>query len=262
MGQLPFAVNENYYDDGAWERKYRHLVQTTKKHMHIPIERPESPNFRLAKEGHKIQTSNIGSLNESVLSSVPQAFQGNPQHFNYATDREIASRGNIPIEQVNQLRSMKPGQIQGLSPQQQQMSSYRNNQQQPPMVQSQPIPQTCKLWEGADFYRPIDTKGFMAGAVNLCRFAGKVPGNWMIEFEVKGIRNCYVIPLNETRVDIAKIQANPQLLVPLVEVGCPMIGNILVPQMALQPKQPQQRQIMRDDMQNTRMQQPRKILMG
>lgn len=141
------------------------------------------------------------------------------------------------------------------------MRSYQQSQipQHSVAMQSQIAPTPmCRLMEGVEFYRPLQTGGFMQGAVNLCRIGGNVPGNWMVEWELRGVKVCYVVPLNEQNIDIGRIQANPQLQTRLVEVASPMIGVILVPEHAIAgnrgPQQQQygNRQLMNDSMQNGR----------
>jgi hypothetical protein len=260
MPNLPFEVNENYNDGGVWYNKYQSIRQTTHKRMAIPLERPESPNVRLAQAG--INGSSFQSnvrLNENTIGHIPTPSLPANYNMSYGADRAIAQGMQVPMNQIKMLTEgpptqfsqpmMQQSQWQEVNPatrlMQQQMAQQQayNTMGAPPPPQQQ---QVVRLWEGADFYRPVETGGF-GGMTILCRAGGRVPANWAVDFEARGIRSCYIVPLNETRVDMAKIQSNPQLLTQLVEVRSPMIGVILVPQQAIMNQQfTQPRQVLRD----------------
>lgn len=93
------------------------------------------------------------------------------------------------------------------------------------------IPRVCRLRPGAEFYRGLPVPN---SPIPICKFGGNIPGNWnMIDFEVRNVINVYPVGLNETRIDVIKLQQNPHLLKRMVEVGNPMIGLLLVEESVL-----------------------------
>ena len=151
------------------------------------------------------------------------------------------------MQQLQQGQSAFPehnlAQMGNVSRQQQQALGMQQPQQQQQT-------QVCRLQEGYTFFRAMQTQGFGA-TVPLVRPGGSIPGNISsTEFQIKGIRNVYIIPPQQTVVDMAQIQANPQMLTQLVEVTAPMVGTFLVPREAImggqQQGQPGGQQILRD----------------
>jgi len=106
------------------------------------------------------------------------------------------------------------------------------NFMQPQQTQQQG-PQVCKLLEGHPCFRALQTAGFGSNLV-MARAVGQIVSQIaMQEFVVKGIVNVFIVPPNQTVVDINIVQRNPQLCTQLVEISNPHLGSLLVPKEAL-----------------------------
>lgn len=183
-------------NESDWFAKYQQLKGQGRR-LNIPDQRPESPNDRLRAAG--IQPQQQPNLNYKGTEEVNQDLQAFTGYTGFR---------DVNINQALAQRAMQ-----------------QHQQEQQPV---------CRLYENVEFYRPLNLNGFMDGALRMCRMGGRVPNTWgTTEFMVRGQKQCYVVGLNETTVDIAKVQARPELLTNLVEVSSPMIGTLYVPQHAL-----------------------------
>ena len=105
----------------------------------------------------------------------------------------------------------------------------------PHQQQQQQGPQQVVLREGYPVYRPIQ-QGF-GNTVILAREIGVVTNQLASQpFMMRGSVNVYVVPPNQTQVNIQEIQNNPRMLSHLVEVQAPpmaSLGTLLVAREAI-----------------------------
>lgn len=115
--------------------------------------------------------------------------------------------------------------------QQQQMQ-----QPQYPQMQQQNSSQVCRLIDGHPCFRALQTDAYGA-AIVMARAVGQIiPQISMQEFVIRGYKNVYIVPPNQTMVDMNQIQRNPQLCTQLVEIMAPPasgLGILLVPKEAV-----------------------------
>jgi hypothetical protein len=103
-----------------------------------------------------------------------------------------------------------------------------------PQQQQMAGPQVVRIQPGQPFYNQLRLNGFAEGGpVLLCRQGGQTQANWQQEFLVKGIKNCYIVPLNETRVDLQRIHQSPNSWTQLVEVGAQIGQSFFVQRSAI-----------------------------
>lgn len=247
----PIFQTPEYKDNGHWINTYSNLKQLEKvgqaKGMVIPRERPESPNARLRAAGIAVQESPLLARGIGMnLDSLPtQQMLGQQLGLNQETE--------IPQQQLNAMF----GGV-GQRPQQQQFMPPQQQQQQ----------QMCRLVEGTQIFNPVDLGGFMAGGPAIvCKPAGIAQGQFCnLQYAVNGVKNCYVVKLNETTINMGVINSNPQLWVKLVEIRGAMGRSILVPQNGLRSTNaPQQSRMLNDSNVRRPMTtngQPSRILMG
>ena len=220
-----------YQDNGQWEAQYRQraaLLETGKvRPMKIPMERPESHNVRLAQAGFTPQTTNMNFRGVN-LDSLPSTQQ-------FAQQYGMQQQQDVPLNQI--FGNNRPQQQHQLPPQYQ--------QQQAPQ---QPQGQRCFIAQGATVYNPLRLQGFMEGGpVILCRQAGQAnEREALVEYVVKGLKSCYVVPLNENRVDLARINNSPNTWTQMVEIQGAMGQSFLVPQQSLRAGQNPGRTMLRD----------------
>ena len=231
--------------------------------QNIPMQQFGYAADRAIAQGNQVSLNEIVQMRDQRPGQVinPYASQQQQPQQQFMPQQQSQQYGDLSSSQMMNHAAVKQ-RAQAMLAQGQQ--SYQQSQVPAHTQAFQPMtqgPQVCRLYEGAEFYRPLNTGGWMQGAVNLCRKGGTVPGNWMVDFELRGGKQVYVVPLNENTVDIARIQANPQLMVNLVEVANPngMIGVIYVQESAIvrsSPMAPQQqygnRQMLQDAMMNGR----------
>ena len=109
---------------------------------------------------------------------------------------------------------------QGQMPQQQAMQQNQPQQQN----------QTIMLKEGYPIYRPIQQS--FGNTMTMAREIGVINHQLSSQqFVMRGAKNVYVIPQNQTTVNIQEIQNNPRMLTQLVEIQAPpmsSLGSLLV----------------------------------
>lgn len=227
----PIFQTPEYKDNGQWLNTYSNLKQLEKvgqaKGMVIPRERPESPNTRLRAAGIPVSESPLMSRGIGMnLDSLPtQQMLG--QQLGYNQESEI------PQQQLNAMFGGGQRQPQQFVPQQQQQ-------------------QVCRIVEGTQVFNPVDLGGFMAGGPAIvCKPAGVAQGQFCtLQYAINGVKNCYVVKLHETTINMGVINSNPQLWVKLVEVRGAMGRSFLVPQNGLRAvngqQQPQQSRVLND----------------
>ena len=107
-----------------------------------------------------------------------------------------------------------------------QMPNQQMQQSQP----QQPQNQTIMLKEGYPVYRPIQQS--FGNTMTLAREIGVINNQLSNQqFIMRGVKNVYVIPQNQTAVNIQEIQNNPRMLTQLVEIQSPPmsgLGSLLV----------------------------------
>jgi hypothetical protein len=202
-----------YKDDGAWVNKFQALRQQNQNKRtgrNVVTERPESPNQRLAQQG--------------IVPPVPPGGMPAIRSFN---TQALENAGQMMAMQAQQYGNMPDNDyaMPMIQPQQQMM--------QQPQVQQQQAPVRLKL--GNPMFQKLKLNGFAEGGpVMLCRQSGQIPqGMEQQEFVIRGVRNCYVVPLNETRIDLQVINNSSHLWTQLVEVVNGFGQPYLVPQQAL-----------------------------
>jgi hypothetical protein len=135
---------------------------------------------------------------------------------------------------------INPTQLQAMLAQR---IAARQIQQQVPPQQQQPV-QVCVLVEGHRFFNPLQVQGF-ASTMPIVRTAGQLSNVRNQQFQVKGMRQCYVVD-GLPRIDLQN--QDPRRFINLVEVYAPFMGTILVPQEAIMMGDSSQ-QLLRDNRQ-------------
>jgi hypothetical protein len=96
----------------------------------------------------------------------------------------------------------------------------------PQMQQQQQGPQTCRIMPGCPVFQQIQVQSF-GNSTPLVRAVGQAPPQMgSVEFIVKEVARAYIVHPNESMVDLARIQANPQMLTELVVLQAPPMSNI------------------------------------
>ena len=182
------------------------------------MERPNSPNDRLREQGIPVMSPSIGN----VIN--PNALQQAAMHQNgYGPQYDVSQQ---------ELNNMMHGRFNPA----------------PQIVQQNSGVKICKVLEGAPLFNVLKLNGFMEGGpVLLCRQSG-VADNRVAntEYVAKSVKKCYVVPLQETRVNIQMINNSPNMWTELVEIQGAMGTPILVPQNALRMSNGQQSRILND----------------
>jgi len=97
-------------------------------------------------------------------------------------------------------------------------------------------PQSCKIISGYPAFQKIESQGF-GSTVPLVRAMGQIPPQMTgVDFVIREVVRAYVVHPNETTINLAAVQANPQLLTELVVLQPPPmsgIGMLLVPKEAV-----------------------------
>ena len=86
--------------------------------------------------------------------------------------------------------------------------------------------QTCKIISGYAAFQKIESQGF-GSTIPLVRALGQIPPQMTgVDFVVREVVKAYIVQPNETTINLAAIQANPQVLVELVVLQPPPMSNI------------------------------------
>ena len=168
------------------------------------VEKSVAANFEVEVDMSTLQNQMIQKQMEFQRQSGNQGF---------TVDEELMK---LPPHLRQQFMPLTQGQM----PQQQMQQNQTN----------QPQNQSIMLKEGYPVYRPIQQS--FGNTMILAREIGVI--NHQLsnqQFIMRGARNAYVIPQNQTSVNIQEIQNNPRMLTQLVEIqGSPMsgLGSLLV----------------------------------
>ena len=235
-GQQQANNIENVYS--ALERRsfVKQRIQTGMG-VRVIMERPNSPNDRLREQGIPVMSPTIGNVvNPNVLQQASVYNGGGYQ-------QDVSQQ---------ELNNMMRGKFNSPSPVQPNFGGQQNFNNGGMVQQNTSGVKICKILEGAPVYNVLKLNGFMEGGpVLLCRQAGLADNRIAnTEYVAKSVKKCYVVPLQETRVNIQMINNSPNLWTELVEVQGAMGMPMLVPQNALRMSngnnQPQQSRILND----------------
>jgi len=225
-----------YIDQGQWYGKHDQLRQMARNGqasgMVIPKERPESPNARLMAAG-------IAPPAPPGGAPIIRSFQNNLDSLP-SFDQFAQQVGYNP----NQIGEVAPQQLQRMFSQQEQQRQLMQQQMTGRFGPQQQQQQMVRVQPGHPVFSPLRLNGFAEGGpVILCRQTGQTQPNWQQDFVVRGIKNCYVVGMNESRVDLQRIHQSPQSWVKLVELRGAMGDSVLVPQNAIAQRGMMQQQL-------------------